>query len=185
MQHWLLRCKHCGKAYTFCTYGNKDGCSMDYCGECQTAIDNALAAIPKKIDKKYIFLEDETKKEYLNKIFDNEKENYESEDSFLRYVPIIPDWGFKSVESCYDKGVEYCRCIKNDGTIEFKAAVEYDLIAKKYTGKEYYENEKFRDRHYTPMHQYKIPMFDRDSVPVVPLSPPKGDILSYMMPKNI
>ena len=35
MQHYRLRCKHCGKEYTYCTYGNgpeygtQEGCSME------------------------------------------------------------------------------------------------------------------------------------------------------------
>ena len=47
MQHYRLRCKHCGKEYTYCTYGNgpeygtQEGCSMEYCAECQKAIDEA------------------------------------------------------------------------------------------------------------------------------------------------
>ena len=54
MEHILRRCKHCNKEYTYCTYGNglnwgtEEHCSMDYCGECQTAINNALSNIPKK-----------------------------------------------------------------------------------------------------------------------------------------
>lgn len=59
MQHLIRRCKHCGKSYTYCTYGNgpeygtQEGCSMEYCAECQNAINEALAKIPIRIVKKY------------------------------------------------------------------------------------------------------------------------------------
>ena len=58
MQHLLKRCKHCNKKYTYCTYGNgsiwgtEEHCSMDYCGECQTAINDALSKIPQKYSYK-------------------------------------------------------------------------------------------------------------------------------------
>lgn len=54
MEHFILRCKHCHKTYTYCTYGNDDGCSMDYCGECQTAIDKALGNIKVKFEPKFV-----------------------------------------------------------------------------------------------------------------------------------
>ena len=54
MQHLRIRCKHCQREYTYCTYGNgpeygtESGCSMEYCADCQKAIDEALGKIPKK-----------------------------------------------------------------------------------------------------------------------------------------
>lgn len=60
MQHIKCRCKNCQKTYTYCTYGNgpeygtESGCSMEYCAECQKAIDEALASIPKKYTWKWL-----------------------------------------------------------------------------------------------------------------------------------
>ena len=76
MQHWKLRCKHCGRTYTYCTYGNDDGCSRDYCGECQTAINNALGKIPKKITKVLDYLTDKAECLRLDSVFDIEKTNF-------------------------------------------------------------------------------------------------------------
>lgn len=59
MQHIKYRCKHCRKTYLYCTYGNgpqygtESGCSEEYCGECQTAITEALSKIPIKFQPKY------------------------------------------------------------------------------------------------------------------------------------
>lgn len=60
MQHFILRCKHCNKEYTYCTYGNgpeygtEAGCSMEYCAECQKAIDEAFAKIKVKFEPRYV-----------------------------------------------------------------------------------------------------------------------------------
>lgn len=59
MQHIKCRCKHCQKTYYFCTYGNgpewgtEPGCSMEYCGECQTAITKALSDIPVRFKARF------------------------------------------------------------------------------------------------------------------------------------
>ena len=60
MEHWILRCKHCQREYTYCTYGNGDcygteeGCSEEYCAECQKAIDEALSKILVKFEPRFV-----------------------------------------------------------------------------------------------------------------------------------
>ena len=60
MQHIYRRCKNCNKEYVYCTYGNgpdwgtEKYCSMDYCGECQKEIDDALSDISAKTPKKEV-----------------------------------------------------------------------------------------------------------------------------------
>ena len=105
MQHYRLRCKHCGKEYTYCTYGNgpkygtQEGCSMEYCAECQKAIDKALEAIPRRYVVEYTLLDDSNDKNIsktridLNKVFDEERDIYNTR-SFVNLLQMIPDWGY-------------------------------------------------------------------------------------------
>ena len=84
MEHIARRCKHCNKEYTYCTYGNgpdwgtEEGCSMEYCGECQKAINDALARIPEKYSCKMELIQDKDF-DYINKMIDFEKEKHRKE----------------------------------------------------------------------------------------------------------
>ena len=141
MQHYRLRCKHCGKEYTYCTYGNgpkygtQEGCSMEYCAECQKAIDKALEAIPRRYVVEYTLLDDINDKNIsktridLNKIFDEERGIY-NKTSFVKLLQMIPDWGYEEVERCFIDGIEYFRCTQKDGSVDFKVGMEYDVIDK-------------------------------------------------------
>ena len=153
MQHFLLRCKHCGSKYTYCTYGNEDGCSMDYCGECQSAINKSLDKIPKKIIKKIDYLTDIEEIFRINRIFDIEKKRYDELNINVKSVPVVVNWGYRTVELCYIDGVEYYRCIKDDGTFDIKVSKEYDLINNDFNGELYTENDKYRKCEYTPVEQ--------------------------------
>lgn len=184
MQHFRRRCKHCGKAYTYCTYGNgpeygtQKGCSMDYCAECQNAIDDALAKKTIRIVKKYTLV-DAKEIERISKIFEEEKEKYYSTPKFLNLRKIIPDWNCESVEMCYIDKTEYYKCVEYDGTILYKVAVEYDLIEGNFTGKNYFENDVHDG--YVPVAQFRLPKFYSE-VRVRPMNPPKGDLF-YLDPK--
>ena len=184
MQHLRRRCKHCGKAYTYCTYGNgpewgtQEGCSMDYCAECQNAINDALAKIPHRIVKKYTQV-DAKEVERISKIFEEEKEKYYSTPKFLNCRKMIPDWNCESVELCYIDKTEYYKCVEYDGTILYKVAVEYDVIEEKFTGKKYFEVDVHNG--YVPVAQFRFPKI-YSAVKVKPISPPKGDLF-YLNPK--
>ena len=185
MQHFIRRCKHCGKSYTYCTYGNgpeygtQEGCSMDYCAECQKAIDGALAKKPIRIVKKYTLV-DAKEVERISKIFEDEKEKYYSTSKiFLNLRKMIPDWNCESVELCYIDRTEYYKCVEYDGTILYKVAVEYDIIEGNFTGKNYFENDVHNG--YVPVAQFRLPKFNSE-VKVRPMSPPKGDLF-YLDPK--
>lgn len=60
MEHFKIRCKHCQREYTYCTYGNgpmwgtEAGCSKEYCAECQNAIDGVLGKIPVKYVRDFV-----------------------------------------------------------------------------------------------------------------------------------
>lgn len=190
MQHFRLRCKHCGKEYTYCTYGNgpeygtQEGCSMEYCAECQKAIDKALETIPRRYVVKYTLLDDSNDKGIskiridLNKVFDEEREKY-NETAFIKFSQMIPDWGYEDVEKCFIDGIEYFRCTKKDGSTVFLAGMEYDVIDKKLTGNNYFDNNN-PHRRYVPVCQAKVPPIDL--IPVKPLTKPKGDCFYMGLP---
>ena len=184
MQHIRRRCKHCGKEYTYCTYGNgpeygtQEGCSMDYCAECQKAIDDALAKIPLRIVKKYTLV-DAKEIERISKTFEEEKEKYYSTPKLINAARMIPDWNCESVEMCYIDRTEYYKCVEYDGTILYKVAVEYDVIEEKFTGKKYFEVDVYNG--YVPVAQLRFPKFNSEAK-VKPMAPPKGDLF-YMAPK--
>ena len=189
MQHFRRRCKHCGKVYTYCTYGNgpkygtQEGCSMDYCADCQNAIDDALGKIPRRYEVKYTLLDDSNDKGIsktrieLNKIFDEEKEKYESIPNLINVVQMIPNWNYESVERCFIDCVEYFRCTKEDGSTDFRIGMEYDVIDNKFTGNKYFDN-KNPYRRYAPVAQVRWSKINTEIKPK-PLPLPKGD-LSYM-----
>lgn len=174
MRFYTLRCKHCGRTYTYCTSYNDYGYSKDYCSECQTAIDNALNKIPKKISKRIDILTDKAERLRLDSIFDINKRKYEmdiSSHNLQTFIPSIVDWGYKTVERCYINRVEYYRCVKDDGTFDIKVAKEYDLIKNEYTGKLYVETDKSNGYEYTPVSQSKFPVAT-ELIPVKPMLPP-------------
>ena len=184
MQHIRRRCKHCGKAYTYCTYGNgpeygtQEGCSMDYCAECQNAINDALAKIPLRVVKKYTLV-DAKEIERISKIFEEEKEKYYSTPKLFNLRKMIPDWNCESVEMCYIDGTEYYKCVEYDGTISYKVAVEYDVIEENFTGKNYFEIDVHNG--YVSVIQFRWPKFNSE-IEVRPMTPPKGDLF-YIEPK--
>ena len=181
MQHYRRRCKHCGKIYTYCTHGNKDGCSMDYCGCCQTAINNALAKIPVRYVKKFIYVENQEEIDHLERTFESLKEKHEEskKDTIFAYLTkVVPSEGYKDIEHCIIDWVEYHKYVKYDGDIVYKVAMEYDTVDGKFTGDKYKETEGSKDQYISVS---ITRMFDSVDciIPVCPMSPPKGDML-YM-----
>jgi hypothetical protein len=173
MQHWILRCKHCGRIYDY----PSDGSSTEYCTECQTAIDTALGKIPIKITKVLDYLTDKAECLRLDSIFDIEKTKYERSqllELFPRIIPMVGPWGYKTVEKCYINKVEYYRCTKEDGTFDIKVAKEFDLIKNEYTGNLYIETDKNNGYEYTPVEQLKS--FVAKDITAGPLPLPQGDL---------
>jgi hypothetical protein len=173
MRHWELRCKHCGRIYTY----PSDGSSQEYCTECQTAIDTALSKIPKKITKVLDYLTNKAECLRLDSVFDIEKTKYERSqlwERFPRIIPIVGPWGYKTVERCYINKVEYYRCTKEDGTFDIKVAKEFDLIKNEYTGNLYIETDKNNGNEYVPVEQLKS--FVAEDITPKPMPLPQGDL---------
>lgn len=182
MQHLLRRCKHCGKTYTYCTYGNgpgygtEPGCSMDYCADCQNAINDALAKIPIRYIKKHIFVSDQEEITRLKTIFEDEKAKHYANENIIHAALMIPDWGFDEVEKCYIDWVEYYKCVEDDGRTLFQVAMEYDTVEGKFTGKKYEETDGEK-RRYIPVSQLRLPKFTK--IKEQNMTPPSGEVF-YM-----
>lgn len=181
MQHYLRRCKHCGKTYTYCTHGNKDGCSMDYCGCCQKAINDALAKIPVRYVKKFTYVSDQDEIDFLKNTFEEEKRKYEESKNdtiFGGLAKVVPSNGYKDIEHCVIDWVEYRKYVKYDGDVVYKVAMEYDTVDGKFTNRKYEDTDGSRT-YYQPVSITR--MFESVDyiIPVCPMTPPKGDML-YM-----
>lgn len=179
MQHISCRCKHCGKSYTYCTYGNgpqfgtEEGCSMEYCGECQTAINEALSKIPVKFKPTLVPVTDEKTKEFLDTLFKQEKEKFYSE-KHLNFAKLVGNYGYETVEECTFQWVRYIRGVKTDGSVEYKVEKEYDISKKEITQKLYTDDRHNKKQSYTPCEQFRLPK--KEIVGIKPLTPPTGEI---------
>ena len=181
MQHIYRRCKHCNKEFVYCTYdngpdwGTEKYCSMDYCGDCQKAINDALSKIPERYSYKMELIPKEDF-DYINKTIDTQYLEYKKETSgnVFGLTKIIIENEYDFVEGCYFNYIYYTRGIKKNGEIEIKQSMEYDLIDKKLTGKRY----RFYDmpcNQYKPLYLMKFPTVE--NIKVEPLEPPTGKIL--------
>lgn len=129
MQHFILRCKHCHKEYVYCTYGNKDGCSMDYCGECQKAIDEALGKIPVRY------------KEYDEEIPDITGELKEKLEGIKTESFRTPEWWKSAIFS-------------RDDASDYDFIEEYQYKNRKYKVK--WNEDTPDDKHYYRVVEYDI-----------------------------
>ena len=184
MQHIYRRCKHCNKEYLYCTYGNgpdwgtEKYCSMDYCGECQKAINDALSKIPEKYSYKMELIPKEDF-DYINKTIDTQYLEYKKETSgnVFGLAQIVIENEYDAVEGCYIDYIYYTRGTKENGDIEIKQSMEYDLIDKKLTGKKY----RFYDMpcmRYKPLSIMKSPSVELTKTK--PMEPPTGKIFFDM-----
>jgi hypothetical protein len=149
---------------------------MEYCVECQTAINDALAKIPVRYVKKYIFVSDQEEIARLKTIFEDEKAKHYTKNNIIHAALMIPDWGYNDVEKCYIDWVEYYKCVEDDGRILFKVAMEYDTVKNGFTGEKYEETEGEK-RRYIPVSQLRFPKFTK--IKEQGMTPPSGEIF-YM-----
>ncbi len=147
MQHFILRCKHCQKEYTYCTYGNgpeygtEEGCSMEYCAECQKAIDNAFSAIPVKFYAERKEIKEPMLLELLSKISEKErqkrKEDAEKNGFFFPTISSGDPDNYDNIETFIHKNKKY-QVKWNDKTPDKKHLfifMEYDARNNKFTGR--------------------------------------------------
>lgn len=143
MQHWILRCKHCNREYVYCTYGNgpeygtEEGCSQEYCAECQKAINDSLSKIPVKYREHLEEIDFTPELIEAFKKLKNKRENDETGvfPSVTCYVPDPTDYDV--IEQYQYKNRRY-EVKYYEGTPEDRhlfAIMEYDIINDKPTGK--------------------------------------------------
>lgn len=193
MQHYILRCKHCQREYTFCTYGNgpeygtEEGCSMEYCADCQKALDS----IPKKFEPR----EFEIKEPMLLTLFEKirkeeEAKQVEKKESSFPVIVSIPDRdNYDIIETIQHKNKLYK--VKWDEDKPDKKHVfvmmEYDILNKKFTNKvwRYDEKDYYNKRHNASKKMMKSFMMHRakELFPVREMDKPTGILWFVDTPK--
>lgn len=177
MEHWVLRCKHCKKEYTYCTYGNgpqygtEEGCSKEYCSECQKAIDEALDKIPLKFKPIEEEIKDDNLLQELLAIKENPKTN-----AFPSMTKLVMSMDFDFIDRYTHNGriyiVKYDESSPKDRHLFVKK--EFDILNKKATGK-YWKAETYEDT-YQHGTSCKSTFQKLRDIPIRPLSPPSGEI---------
>ena len=143
MQHLILRCKHCHKEYTYCTYGNgpefgtEEGCSREYCADCQKAIDNALSKIPVGYSSKYMEIHDSRIFEMFERVKQNYKEAVAKNPMEGLAIETLSMSLYDNTETYIHDGIKY-KVEWDDETPEDKHVfiyAEFNLTTQKFTGK--------------------------------------------------
>lgn len=183
MEHWILRCKHCYREYTYCTYGNgpeygtEEGCSKEYCAECQKAIDNALSKINRKFMPRLKEIDDKSLLEHFDKI----KEQDDIEDNpFGRVVPFeFEDSDYDVIETYYYNNNKYKVKYYDDNKDDKHIFVdmEYDLINECFTNKRWrysVQNSYYHTRNY--IKDMSKSMKHLDVIPINTIQEPTGKL---------
>ena len=192
MEHYILRCKHCHKEYTYCTYGNgaeygtEEGCSMEYCAECQKAIDKALGKIPIKFRHEFVPIDEPL----LFPIFRKIKEDKVSDFGVCRLPlpPVYRMYGYgkyDNIDEYIHNGITYKVEWDDDKPEELHVSVdmEYDISNKKLTGSPWKTDEKDSYMHGRNIGKDLERRFKEiKKVKPVPMPEPTGNLF-YMEPK--
>lgn len=158
MRYFVLRCKHCQKEYTYCTYGNgpihgtEEGCSMEYCAECQKAIDDALGKIPVKFRHEFVPIDEPQLYPVFQGIKDAAKneivKNFSEGICFPSAFRLHCCGDYDNIDEYVHKGILY-RVEWNDyepDNLHVSVDMEYDIENKTLTGKPWKcdENDSYR-----------------------------------------
>lgn len=192
MQHFILRCKHCQKEYTYCTYGNgpeygtEEGCSMEYCAECQKAIDKAFGAIPVKFKPERMEIKEPLLLELFSKIREQEQQKQKEKEEKYAFFPTVcatgdPD-NYDNIETFIHKNKKY-QVKWNDKTPDKKhlfVFMEYDILKRQFTKRPWrYDKEDSYSFHRNlaktfikNMSKYKA----NKPIPVKPMAEPIGKL---------
>ena len=188
MQHLRIRCKHCQREYTYCTYGNgpeygtENGCSMEYCADCQKAIDEALEKIPKKYTWRWL---DICPTLGLLEALAETKEKVEKARNESVLLTSVPNDFFYSpydnIDTYVRDGVEYM-VEWNDSTPNNKRVLvkmEYDLTHDCFTDNAWRVGEREAYRHIRP---FKLKVSEAPSMApsmAPPMDPPLGKMFYF------
>lgn len=175
MKHILIRCAHCQKLYTYCTYGNgpeygtDEGCSRTYCAECQKAIDAALDAIPVKFRPVQVEIHDDSVLVELDRI---KKKFSELDDGmFPQAMQMVCDEYSNIDKFTYDGSVYYVKY--NDKSPDDRhlfVEMEYDILNEKVTDR--YWGAESMEETYQKMRAMNSGFVDAEKVKPFNLSEP-------------
>ena len=189
--HYIHRCKHCGKEYSWQASG--EGCdnrlnNEDYCPDCMKAILEALDKIPVRYEKRFREIErpdDELIEKFraLIKKHNEEREAYEKEHGFnwpeARQFLYFPDW-VKSAAKFSVEWVLYKVESPSDDPFDPDAKwykqEEYDIIEKRVTDHRWLNSE--RDSYHKMMVGH-FPKFNAEDIPERPMTQPSGKLWFY------
>ena len=191
MQHIKCRCKHCQKVYYYCTYGNgpeygtEEGCTQEYCGECQTAIDKAFGHIPVKFKPKYKEIRPSLG---IEKMLDNIKREQPEDPYPGVFCTSGPDEGYDNVEE-YTHNNKTFRVEWDDNKPEDKhyfIKMEWDIAKHNFTGKAW-ESDNYGDSYcyfqtVTKLNRQMMSAFEKfqvDEISPNPMSSPVGDLFYW------
>ena len=191
MQHYIRICKHCHREYLYCTYGNgpeygtEAGCSMDYCAECQTAIDNALDKIPIRYSAQYMEIDEPRLLPVLEKIREKVLDKRKPKNSDIQW-PTITCWssddGYDNVEEYTHMGKSY-RVEWNDDTPDEKhifVQMMYNHDTKEYEkpwrSEENGTYRKFRSFHRDMRRSFERMMDKQGEIKPVQIPEPMGKL---------
>lgn len=156
---------------------------MDYCAECQKAIDEALNKIPVKFGPKYMEVDDKRLLRLFNEIREKvEKDRKEDENHWPELHPILPTLCSKYdiVERYTHKGREYLVEYDEDKPEEKHVTIlaEYDLIKKKFTGNAWIDEKSHKDTFIRQQNPWKALFREqiRSYIPSTPMDEPSGKV---------
>lgn len=186
MEHLIRRCNHCQKEYTYCTYGNgpeygtEEGCSMEYCAECQKAIDDALGKIPLKFRHEFVPIDEPLLLPVFQEIKSNEAK-YPPGLCWRTLTRMFFCGKYDNIDEYVHKGILYRVEWDDDKPEELHVFVdmEYDIENKRLTGNPWKTEEKDRyshGRNSSKMLERAFKKFANENPPVAPMAAPIGQL---------
>ena len=186
MEHLIIRCKHCHKEYTYCTYGNgpeygtEEGCSMEYCAECQKAIDNALGKIPLKFRHEFVPINEPLLLPVFQEIKSSEAK-YPPGLCWPTITRLFYCGNYDNIDEYVHKGILYRVEWDDDKPEELHVSVdmEYDIENNKLTGNPWTTDEKDSYRHGRNSSKdlsRSLEKFANEKLSVVPMGKPAGHL---------
>lgn len=185
MQSYIVRCKHCQREYST----SEDGASMEYCPECQKAIDEALGKIPVKFKPKQM----EIVEPMLFPLFDKIKKDDEEERKKNKFAwsAVIglngePFDGYDNIDVFIHNRKKYL--VKyNDETPEDRhiyVSMVYDVLNEKFTNQPWRYDSGSKYMHYRNTMKDMMETLQELYTNTIEIDPPIGKLLYMDYPYN-
>ena len=182
MRTCIVRCKHCGKEYSYQASG--DGCfdklnNKDYCPECMKAILDALDKIPKRYEWRYNRCERPDEKTIekfreMKKVFEEEEERKKNDPFNISFVKCYAGGFLDDVLSAARFTHEWITYIVHspsedifDENAKWSKIEEYDIIEKRFTGHRWLADTR-EEYEYIPVRHW----LKQEDITVCQMEPP-------------